>query len=91
MAVFVQGLIVRDIDSAVLPEWNAGLDSLAARGFAEPIGLTAAIDQKNRCRRQNLDQQSGSLVIAHQSMATGRPLPSQQHEPWSSILLSRVQ
>jgi hypothetical protein len=81
MALFVERFIVFDLDFAVRFRRDAGRNTLFHERGPEPVGIIPAIRQQGFCLRQNRQQQSRALVIAH--LAFG-----EQHDDRSSVAIA---
>ena len=65
MTLSVEGRIVFDLSRAVFLWRDARLYTLVLQRFPEPVSIVTSIRQKMSGRRQRIDNESCSLVIAH--------------------------
>ena len=64
MAFAVADLIMGDGDLSAFPRGDAGLDPLALKGFAIPVGILAAICQQVFGWRQGVEESPRADVVA---------------------------
>lgn len=79
VALAVERPVMRDVDRAVSPGWNARGDTSLRQSRAEPVGVVALVGQHRLGGRKSVQHQGRAFVIAHLAFAEQQdersPLP----------------